>query len=204
MLTRKRNVSSNVTMSENVNKPTEKAIKMSDKPKFNTGDFVIALENYGGHITKGSTYRIIHIPKEYNGLIGIKDDTGHEVVLRDSRFKLKEEGKVNEVEKEQYVEMSTSLVYEVVYKGDTLAILKGVQDGREITVNVEYLPSTNFVQLTKEMQKQQKKNEDLGVLANVTDEIRKLLDDNHVICHVSANRDTKGLVEYTLMLGESL
>ena len=89
-------------------------------------------------------------------------------------------------------------------KGDTLAILKGVQDGREITVNVEYLPSTNFVQLTKEMQKQQKKNEDLGVLANVTSEIRKLLDSNHVICHVSANRDTKGLVEYNIMLGESL
>ena len=98
--------------------------------------------------------------------------------------------------------MSTSLVYEVVYKGDTLAILKGVQDGREITVNVEYLPSTNFVQLTKEMQKQQKKKEDLGVLANVTSEIRKLLDDNHVICHTTVNRDTKGLVEFSLMLGE--
>lgn len=171
--------------------------------EFKQKDTVFVTSNNG--VTKELT-----IGKEYivqgtgQGEIMISCDIGKLAWYYSSRFKLKEEEKVNKAEKEQYVEMSTSLVYEVVYKGDTLAILKGVRDGREITVNVEYLPSTNFVQLTKEMQKQQKKNEDLGVLANVTDEIRKLLDSNHVICHVSANRDTKGLVEYTIMLGESL
>jgi len=151
------------------------------------------------YVTKGCVYTVLSTNGEHLRLIC--DDCDCVTYHKDGFVDVEE---VNEVEKEQYTEMSTSLVYEVAYKGDTLAILKGVQDGREITVNVEYLPSTNFVKLTKQMQKQQKKNEDLGVLANVTDEIRKLLDSNHVICHVSANRDTKGLVEYTLMLGESL
>jgi hypothetical protein len=178
---------------------------MSDKyGKFMSGDFIVALENYKSFITKGVVYQVVSIPQQSQVLVCIVDDRGYETDLYASRFEIKKEDKVSEVEKEQYVEMSTSLVYEVAYKGDTLAILKGVQDGREITVNVEYLPSTNFVKLTKQMQKQQKKNEDLGVLANVTDEIRKLLDDNYVICHANVNRDTKGLVEYTLMLGESL
>ena len=173
--------------------------------EFKQKDTVIVTSNNGvtKELTTGKEYIVQGTGQ---GEIMISCDIGKLAWYYSSRFKLKEVEKVNEVsaEKEQYVEMSTSLVYEVVYKGDTLAILKGVQDGREITINVEYLPSTNFVQLTKEMQKQQKKNEDLGVLANVTDEIRKLLDSNHVICHVSANRDTKGLVEYTIMLGESL
>ena len=173
------------------------------KPKYKAGDVVIALESLPNLLTQGKEYIVGNVAYNWQLLL-VETDNGDTNELYAWRFKLKEEGKVNEVEKEQYVEMSTSLVYEVVYKGDTLAILKGVQDGREITVNVEYLPSTNFVQLTKEMQKQQKKKEDLGVLANVTDEIRKLLDDNHVICHVSANRDTKGLVEYTIMLGENV
>ena len=171
--------------------------------EFKQKDTVIATSNNG--VTKELT-----VGKEYivqgtgQGEIMISCDTGKLAWYYSSRFKLKEEEAVNEVEKEQYIEMSTSLIYEVVYKGDTLAILKGVQDGREITVHVEYLPSTHFVQLTKEMQKQHKKNEDLGVLANVTDEIRKLLDYNYVICHANVNRDTKGLVEFNIMVGESL
>ena len=171
--------------------------------EFKQKDTVIATSNNG--VTKELT-----VGKEYivqgtgQGEIMISCDIGKLAWYYSSRFKLKEEEAVNEVEKEQYIEMSTSLIYEVVYKGDTLAILKGVQDGREITVHVEYLPSTHFVQLTKEMQKQHKKNEDLGVLANVTDEIRKLLDDNYVICHANVNRDTKGLVEFNIMVGESL
>ena len=184
-------------MSENVNKPTERAIKMSDKPIK-----VKCTSNLWSCITHGENY----LARRYADYYKVVCDDF--VVRNYSRkyFTIVEDNIVNEVnvEKEQYIEMSTSLVYEVAYKGDTLAILKGVQDGREITVNVEYLPSTNFVQLTKEMQKQQKKNEDLGVLANVTDEIRKLLDDNYVICHVSANRDTKGLVEFNIMVGESV
>ena len=184
-------------MSENVNKPTERAIKMSDKPIK-----VKCKSNLWSCITHGENY----LARRYADYYKVVCDDF--IVRNYSRkyFTIVEDNIVNEVnvEKEQYIEMSTSLVYEVVYKGDTLAILKGVQDGREITVNVEYLPSTNFVQLTKEMQKQQKKNEDLGVLANVTDEIRKLLDDNYVICHANVNRETKGLVEYTIMLGESV
>jgi len=179
---------------------------MSDvKSGFKQSDIIVCVSNNGvdKELTIGNEY-IVQNSNTALGEVLLYCDIGKLAWYYSPRFKLKEEEKVNEVnvEKEQYIEMSTSLVYEVAYKGDTLAILKGVQDGREITVNVEYLPSTNFVQLTKEMQKQQKKNEDLGVLANVTDEIRKLLDGNHVICHVSANRDTKGLVEFSLMLGE--
>lgn len=175
-----------------------------DNCSFKQGDIVVARQSYNYYLSKGKEYIVLSVPTDDKRLVTIRNDKGYNSDMFAHRFKLKEDGEVNEVEKEQYTEMSTSLVYEVAYKGDTLAILKGVQDGREITVNVEYLPSTNFVKLTKQMQKQQKKNEDLGVLANVTDEIRKLLDSNHVICHVSANRDTKGLVEYTLMLGESV
>jgi hypothetical protein len=172
------------------------------KPKYKAGDVVIALESLPNLLTKGKEYIVGNV--SYSCLLLVETDNGYTNEIYAWRFKQKEEEKVNEVDKEQYVEMSTSMVYDVAYKGDTLAILKGVQDGREITVNVEYLPSTHFVRLTKEMQKQQKKNEDLGVLANVTDEIRKLLDDNHVICHTTVNRDTKGLVEVVVMLGESV
>lgn len=188
-------------MSVRKNKPTEKAIKMSDltgnKYSCCMDSYVYVIDEYD---KEDNYFVVVHLEHNPNEQFLMPSN----FFVTEGVFKLKEEEKVSEVEKEQYVEMSTSLVYEVVYKGDTLAILKGVQDGREITVNVEYLPSTNFVQLTKEMQKQQKKKEDLGVLANVTDEIRKLLDDNHVICHANVNRDTKGLVEFSLMLGESV
>ncbi len=175
-----------------------------DNCSFKQGDIVVARQSYNYYLSKDKEYIVLSVPTDDKRLVTIRNDRGYNSDMFAHRFKLKEDWKVNEVEKEQYIEMSTSLVYEVVYKGDTLAILKGVQDGREITVHVEYLPSTHFVQLTKEMQKQHKKNEDLGVLANVTDEIRKLLDDNHVICHVNVNRDTKGLVEVVVMLGESV
>ena len=125
--------SNNVIMSENVNKPTERAIKMSDKNK--------------------------------------------------------------------YISVKTGNVYTMVYRGEVLCVLTDDRDGKEIIVDVESFAKL-FSLYTKQMQKQAKMCEDLGVLANVTSEVRKLLDDNHVICHTTVNRDTKGLVEYTIMLGE--
>lgn len=104
--------------------------------------------------------------------------------------------------KNKYVD-KTGYLYNLVYKGDVLAVLTDSKDGREIIVDLDCL-STHFFPYTEQMQKQQKKNEDLGVLANVTDEIRKLLDSNHVICHVQADKTQKGLIEYTIMLGESV
>jgi len=104
--------------------------------------------------------------------------------------------------KNKYVD-KTGYLYNLVYKGDVLAVLTDSKDGREIIVDLDCL-STHFFPYTEQMQKQHKKNEDLGVLANVTDEIRKLLDDNYVICHVQADKKQKGLVEYTIMLGESV
>ncbi len=104
--------------------------------------------------------------------------------------------------KNKYVD-KMGYLYNLVYKGDVLAVLTDSKDGREIIVDLDCL-STHFFPYTKQMQKQQKKNEDLGVLANVTDEIRKLLDSNHVICHVQADKTQKGLVEYTIMIGESV
>ena len=106
-------------------------------------------------------------------------------------------------DKNKYISVKTGNVYTMVYSGEVLCVLTDDRDGKEIIVDVESFAKL-FSLYTKQMQKQAKMCEDLGVLANVTDEIRKLLDSNHVICHVSANRDTKGLVEYTLMLGESL
>jgi len=99
-------------------------------------------------------------------------------------------------------------IYSVVFKGGSLSILKEVTGGSEVACHNDNLPSYMFERCSNEdvkaIAKQQKKKEDLGVLANVTDEIRKLLDDNYVICHVQADKTQKGLVEYTLMLGESL
>lgn len=120
-------------------------------------------------------------------------------------FIVVEETKMNEVETKQYLKLSTGLVYDLVFEGERLNVLKAVLSGSEGVVHIDDLKNPHFfVPYTKQMKKQQKKNEDLGVLANVTDEIRKLLDDNHVICHASVNRDTKGLVEYTIMVGESV
>jgi len=123
------------------------------------------------------------------------------VIMSVNVNRLTERIKMSDV-KNKYVD-KMGYLYNLVYKGDVLAVLTDSKDGREIIVDLDCL-STHFFPYTEQMQKQQKKNEDLGVLANVTDEIRKLLDDNYVICHVSANRDTKGLVEYTIMLGESV
>lgn len=178
-------------MTENVNRLTERVAKMNDdnsvvKPKFNVGDVVVALESIPNLLTQG---------KEY--IVGN--------VFYDCRFKLKEEIVVSKVETKQYLELLTGLVYDLVFEGDRVNVLKAVLSGSEVVVNIDNLKAPHlFVPYTKQMQKQQKKNEDLGVLANVTDEIRKFLDDNYVICHANVNRDTKGLVEVIVMLGESV
>ena len=152
------------------------------------------------YVTKGCVYTVLSTNGEHLRLIC---DDGDCVTYHKDGFV-----DVEEIEKEQYLECRTGGVYDLLFKGETQCVLKRQCDGTEISVHVENLYPPLFRQCTKEdvkaIAKQQKKNEDLGVLANVTSEIRKLLDSNHVICHVSANRDTKGLVEYTLMLGESL
>lgn len=183
------------------NKLTERVIKMSDLNKFKFGDVVIATNILDAwEITEGKEYTVLGVE---DGYIAITCDAKYNTYYRETRFKLKEEEKVNEVEKEQYVEHFTGRVYDLVFKGNRTYVLRCVSDEQEVCCYESHLKSI-FTPLTKEMQKQQKKNEDLGVLANVTNEIRKLLDDNHVICHVNVNRDTKGLVEYTIMLGESV
>lgn len=106
-------------------------------------------------------------------------------------------------DKNKYISVKTGNVYTMVYSGEVLCVLTDDRDGKEIIVDVESFAKL-FSLYTKQMQKQAKMCEDLGVLANVTDEIRKLLDDNHVICHANVNRDTKGLVEFNIMLGESV
>ena len=174
------------------------------KPKYKAGDVVIALESLPSLLTQGKEYIVGNVA--YNcQLLLVETDNGNTNELYAWRFKLKEEEKVNEVnvEKEQYVEHFTGRVYDLVFKGNRTYVLRCVSDEQEVCCYESHLKSI-FTPITKEMQKQQKKKEDLSVLADVTDEIRKLLDSNHVICHVSANRDTKGLVEFSLMLGESV
>lgn len=174
------------------------------KPKYKAGDVVIALESLPNLLTQGKEYIVGNVAYNWQLLL-VETDDGNTNELYAWRFKLKEEEKVNEVnvEKEQYVEHFTGRVYDLVFKGNRTYVLRCVSDEQEVCCYESHLKSI-FTPITKEMQKQQKKKEDLGVLANVTSEIRKLLDSNHVICHVSANRDTKGLVEYTIMLGESV
>ena len=114
----------------------------------------------------------------------------------------------NATEQEFFRCVNNYKIYSVVFKGESLSILKEITGGSEVACHNDNLPSYMFERCSNEdvkaIAKQQKKKEDLGVLANVTDEIRKLLDDNHVICHANVNRDTKGLVEYTIMLGEGV
>ncbi len=170
--------------------------------KFEKGDVVVAKETYTPYLTEGKEYKISGVI--YGGAaVTIIADNGEVRAMYAWRFKLKEEEIVNEVETEQYIEHFTGRVYDLVFKGNRTYVLRCARDEQEVCCYESHLKSI-FTPLTKKMQKQQKKKEDLGVLANVTDEIRKLLDDNHVICHANVNRDTKGLVEYTIMLGESL
>lgn len=179
---------------------------MSD---FKKGDIVVAASINGvtNELTIGKDYWVHDTAK---GEVMIKCDIGKLAWYYSSRFKLKEEVKVNSVATDEvmYLQLSSGYIFNLLFKGETQCVLKRQCDGTEISVHVENLYPPLFRQCTKEdvkaIAKQQKKKEDLGVLANVTDEIRKLLDDNHVICHANVNRDTKGLVEVVVMLGESV
>ena len=172
------------------------------KPKYKAGDVVIALESLPNLLTQGKEYVVGNVAYNWQLLL-VETDDGNTNELYAWRFKLKEDNVVNEVEKELYQSNRDGRVYEVVFKGNYCVVLKNTMTGDESFCTVEQL-SVYFHTYTKEYAKQQKKNEDLGVLANVTDELRKLLDDNHVICHTTVNRDTKGLVEFSIMLGESV
>jgi hypothetical protein len=150
------------------------------------------------YVTKGCVYTVLSTNEEHLRLIC---DDGDCVTYHKDGFVDVQEA--NKVETKQYYEQRTGLVYDLVFQGERLTILKAVLSGSEVVVDIENLENTyHFIPYTKAMQKQAKHKEDLGTLANVTDEIRKLLDDNHVICHAKINRDTKGLVEFSLMLGE--
>lgn len=187
-------------MSVRKNNQTERAIKMSDltgnKYSCCMDSYVYVIDEYDDD---DNYFVIVHLEHNPNEKFLMPSN----FFATEGAFKLKEEIIVNEVEKELYQSNRDGRVYEVVFKGNYCVVLKNTMTGDESFCTVEQL-SVYFHTYTKEYAKQQKKKEDLGVLANVTDEIRKLLDDNHVICHASVNRDTKGLVEYTLMLGESL
>jgi len=100
-------------------------------------------------------------------------------------------------DKNKYVSVQTGRVYNLVYSGTVLCVLTSEEDGREFTVPTDEFP-TYFIPY-----KQAKRKEDLDVLSNIIDEVCKLLDDNHVICYANVNRDTKGLVEFKIMVGES-
>jgi hypothetical protein len=175
----------------------------SDLNNFKFGDVVIATNILDAwEITEGKEYTVLGVD---GGYVAITCDAKYNTYYKETRFKLKEEIIVNEVnvEKEQYIEHFTGRVYDLVFKGNRTYVLRCASDEQEVCCYESHLKSI-FTPLTKEMQKQQKKNEDLYALATVTDEIRKLLDDNYVICHTTVNRDTKGLVEYNIMLGESV
>ena len=150
------------------------------------------------YVTKGCVYTVLSTDGQHLRLIC---DDGDCVTYHKDGFVDVEEV---DTKAEQYISVNTNTVYDVAFKGNKVSVLKSVKDGDETALLSEYLSDSNlFLPYTKEMAKQAKYNEDLGTLANVTSEIRKLLDGGHVICHAKANRDIKGLVEYTIMLGES-
>ena len=177
--------------------------------EFKKGDIIVAVSNkcVDTELTVGNEYWVHDTAQ---GEVMIKCDIGRLAWYYSSRFKLKEEDKVNSVaiDEVMYRQLSSGYIFNLLFKGETQCVLKRQCDGTEISVHVENLYPPLFRQCTKEdvkaIAKQQKKNEDLGVLANVTDEIRKLLDDNYVICYANVNRDTKGLVEFNIMVGESV
>jgi len=199
MLTRKRNVSSNVTMSVRKNslidKPTERVVKMSDvktlkQVKCITDEYV--------YVTKGCVYTVLSTNGEHLRLIC---DGGVYVTYHKDGFVDVEEV---DTKAEQYISVNTNTVYDVAFKGNKVSVIKSVKDGDETALLSEYLSDSNlFLPYAKDVAKQVKYNEDLGTLASVTSEIRKLLDNGHVICHAKANSDIEGLVEYTIMVGES-
>lgn len=168
---------------------------------FKKGDIVVATNiEEVCYLTLGKEYHVQEVDDEF---VFILCDANSVSWYNCCRFKLKEETVVNEVDTKQYLELSTGLVYDLVFEGDRVNVLKAVLSGSEVVVNIDNLKAPHqFVPYTKQMQKQQKKNDDLYVLASVTDEIRKLLDDNHVMCHAKVNRETKGLVEFNIMMGE--
>ncbi len=191
-------------MSVRKNKPTER-VKMSEtKHEFKQGDFIVALDGFKNIITEGKTYQVIRFADD--GVVCVVDDRGLEVDLFTERFKLKEENVVtNKGETKQYYEQRTGLVYDLVFQGERLTILKAVLSGSEVVVDIENLENTyHFIPYTKAMQKQAKMREDLSTLTNLTGELRKLLDDNYSVCYVKVNREMKGLVECTIMLGENV
>lgn len=174
------------------------------KHEFKQGDFIVALDGFKNIITDGKTYQVIRFADD--GVVCVVDDRGLEVDLFTERFKLKEENVVtNKGETKQYYEQRTGLVYDLVFQGERLTILKAVLSGSEVVVDIENLENTyHFIPYTKAMQKQAKMREDLSTLTNLTGELRKLLDDNYSICYVKVNREVKGLVEFTVMLGENV
>lgn len=175
------------------------------KPKYKVGDVVIALESLPNLLTQGKEYIVGNVAYNWQLLL-VETDDGNTNELYAWRFKLKEEVNSVATEEVMYCQLSSGYIFNLLFKGETQCVLKRQCDGTEISVHVENLFPPLFRQCTKEdvkaIAKQAKKNEDLGVLANVTDEIRKLLDDNYVICHANINRDTKGLVEFNIMMGE--
>ena len=181
-----------------------------DNCSFKQGDIVVARQSYNYYLSKDKEYIVLSVPTDDKRLVTIRNDKGYNSDMFAHRFKLKEEEKVNSVATDEvmYRQLSSGYIFNLLFKGETQCVLKRQCDGTEISVHVENLYPPLFRQCTKEdvkaIAKQQKKNEDLCVLANVTDEIRKLLDDNYVICHANVNRDTDGLVEVVVMLGESL
>jgi len=186
----------NVRKNSLIDKPTERVIKMSDvkalkRVKCITDEYV--------YVTKGCVYTVLSTNGEHLRLIC---DDGDYVTYHKDGFVDVEEV---DTKAEQYISVNTDTVYDVAFKGNKVSVIKSVKDGDETALLSEYLSDSNlFLPYTKDMAKQVKYNEDLGTLASVTSEIRKLLDNGHVICHAKANRDIEGLVEYTIMIGESL
>lgn len=104
----------------------------------------------------------------------------------------------------QYYEQRTGFVYDLIFKGETLSILKGVSDGREIVVDIENLENTyHFMPYTKQMQKQVKKKQDLSTLDTVSSTIKKCLEDNYVICHSRIDR-MDDLITVSIVMGKEV
>jgi hypothetical protein len=189
-------------MNVNVNKPTER-IKMRSV-KYNCGDTIVctANQNVVSELTLDREYIVQEIDSTL-GQVLLSCDIGKLAWYYSSRFKLKEENVVtDQTETKQYIEHSTGLVYDLVFEGEMMNVLKSVLDNREISVHTANLYPPVFTPYTKEMQKQTKKKQDLSTLETISETVKKCLEDDYVICHSRIDRDD-GLITVNIVMGKA-
>ena len=188
-------------MSVRKNNPTERAVKMSsligNKYSCVMDDYIYVIDGYD---CLDNTFVVLYLEHKPE----IKFSLPKEFFECEGAFKLREEEVVNQTETKQYYERSTGLVYDLVFQGKTVSVLKDVLDNREISVHIANLKCPlHFTPYTKEMAKQAKYNEDLSILETISETVKKNLDVGYVICHSKVEKE-KDLITVSVVMGKEV